>query len=177
MEFTFADILESDAAAVVVPPGSLTGGGTKILLLAFASPVGFAILIVALARTLKPIPVLPRASIGLTGALVGLAPGLLIFDAGPLLPAAPQAAAIFIGIAAITTVIPQLLYTAGSGHAGAGLTAIAGAFELVIALLVGWMLLGDPVLTREVIAGLLIIAALASAVTPLPPWAGSRPQP
>jgi len=172
-----ACVLIIAAAVVVVSPGSLTGGRAEILLVALASPVGFAILIVALARTLKPIPVLPRASVGLTGALAGLAPGLLLFDTGPLLPTAPQAAAVFVGFAAITTVIPQLLYTAGSGHAGAGLTAIAGAFELVVALLVGWLWLGDPVLTREVIAGLLIIAALASAVAPIPSRTRNGPQP
>ncbi len=163
-----ASLLIVAAAVVVVPAGSLSGGRGEILLLAFAAPVGFAILIVALSRTLTPIPLLPRASIGLTGALAGLAPGFLLFDAGPLLPAAPEATAILIVFAAATTVIPQLLYTAGSRHAGAGLTAIAGAFELVVALLVGWLWLGDPVLTREVIAGLLILAALASAVAPVP---------
>lgn len=163
-----ASLMIVAAAAVVVPAGSLSGGQAEIFLLAFAAPVGFAILIVALSRTLTPIPLLPRASIGLTGALAGLAPGFLLFDAGPLLPAAPQAAATLIVFAAATTVIPQLLYTAGSRHAGAGLTAIAGAFELVVALLVGWIWLGDPVLTREVIAGSLILAALASAVVPVP---------
>ena len=169
-----ASLMIVAAAAVVVPAGTLSGGQAEIVLLAFAAPVGFAILIVTLSRTLTPIPVLPRASIGLTGALAGLAPGFLLFDAGPLLPAAPQAAAILIAFAAATTVIPQLLYTAGSGHAGAGLTAIAGAFELVVALLVGWLWLGDPVLTREVIAGSLILAALASAVVPVPASMGGR---
>ena len=169
-----ASLMIVAAAAVVVPAGTLSGGQAEIVLLAFAAPVGFAILIVTLSRTLTPIPVLPRASIGLTGALAGLAPGFLLFDAGPLLPAAPQAAAILIAFAAATTVIPQLLYTAGSGHAGAGLTAIAGAFELVVALLVGWLWLGDPVLTREVIAGSLILAALASAVVPVPARMGGR---
>ena len=172
-----ASLLIVAAAVVVVPGGGLGGGRAEIFLLAFASPVGFAILIVALSRTLTPIPVLPRTSIGLTGALAGLAPGFLLFEAGPLLPAAPQAAAILIVFAAATTVIPQLLYTAGSGHAGAGLTAIAGAFELVVALLVGWFWLGDPVLTREVIAGFLILAALASAVVPVPLWARRRNHP
>ncbi|MDE0703859.1 MAG: DMT family transporter [Rhodospirillaceae bacterium] len=163
-----ASLMIVAAAVVVVPAGTLSGGQAEIFLLAFAAPVGFAILIVALSRTLTPIPLLPRASIGLTGALAGLAPGFLLFDAGPLLPAAPQATAVLIVFAAATTVIPQLLYTAGSRHAGAGLTAIAGAFELVVALLVGWLWLGDPVLTREVIAGFLILAALASAVVPVP---------
>ena len=172
-----ASLLIVAAAVVVVPGGGLGGGRAEIFLLAFASPVGFAVLIVALSRTLTPIPVLPRASIGLTGALAGLAPGFLLFEAGPLLPAAPQAAAILIVFAAATTVIPQLLYTAGSGHAGAGLTAIAGAFELVVALLVGWLWLGDPVLTREVIAGFLILAALASAVVPVPLRARRRDHP
>ena len=172
-----ASLLIVAAAVVVVPGDGLGGGRAEIFLLAFASPVGFAILIVALSRTLTPIPVLPRASIGLTGALAGLAPGFLLFEAGPLLPAAPQAAAILIVFAAATTVIPQLLYTAGSGHAGAGLTAIAGAFELVVALLVGWLWLGDPVLTREVIAGFLILAALASAVVPVPLRARRRNHP
>ena len=167
-----ASLLIVAAAVVVVPAAKLGGGKAEIFLLAFAAPVGFAILIVALSRTLTPIPLLPRACIGLTGALAGLAPGFLLFEAGPLLPAAPQAAATLIVFAAATTVIPQLLYTAGSRHAGAGLTAIAGAFELVVALLVGWIWLGDPVLTREVIAGSLILAALASAVVPLP--AGMR---
>ena len=170
-----ASILIVAAAVVVVQPEGLTGGRAEILLLAFASPVGFAILIVALSRSLTPIPVLPRASIGLTGALVGLAPGFLLFDAGPLFPSAPEATAILIVFAATTTLIPQLMYTAGSAFAGAGLTAIAGAFELVVALLVGWIWLGDPVLTREVIAGLLIVGALASAVAPLPSRAASRP--
>ena len=172
-----ASLLIVAAAVVVVPGDGLDGGRAEIFLLAFASPVGFAILIVALSRTLTPIPVLPRTSIGLTGALAGLAPGFLLFEAGPLLPAAPQAAAILIVFAVATTVIPQLLYTAGSGHAGAGLTAIAGAFELVVALLVGWLWLGDPVLTREVIAGFLILAALASAVVPVPLWARRRNHP
>ncbi|MYG51414.1 MAG: DMT family transporter [Rhodospirillaceae bacterium] len=172
-----ASLLIVAAAVVVVPAGSLSGGRGEILLLAFAAPVGFAILIVALSRTLTPIPLLPRASIGLTGALAGLAPGFLLFDAGPLLPAAPQATVILIVFAAATTVIPQLLYTAGSRHAGAGLTAIAGAFELVVALLVGWLWLGDPVLSREVIAGLLILAALASAVVPVPLRARRRDHP
>ncbi|MXW93527.1 MAG: DMT family transporter [Rhodospirillaceae bacterium] len=172
-----ASLMIVGAAVVVVPAGTLSGGQAEIFLLAFAAPVGFAILIVALSRTLTPIPLLPRASIGLTGALAGLAPGFLLFDAGPLLPAAPQATAILIVFAAATTVIPQLLYTAGSRHAGAGLTAIAGAFELVVALLVGWLWLGDPVLTREVIAGLLILAALASAVVPVPLRARRRDHP
>ncbi len=172
-----ASLLIVAAAVVVVPSGGLGGGRAEIFLLAFASPVGFAILIVALSRTLTPIPVLPRASIGLTGALAGLAPGFLLFDAGPLLPAAPEATALLIVFAAATTVIPQLLYTAGSAYAGAGLTAIAGAFELVVALHVGWLWLGDPVLIREVIAGLLILAALASAVVPVPIGARRRNQP
>lgn len=172
-----ASLLIVAAAVVVVPGGGLGGGRAEIFLLAFASPVGFAILIVALSRTLTPIPVLPRASIGLTGALAGLAPGFLLFDAGPLLPAAPEATALLIVFAAATTVIPQLLYTAGSAYAGAGLTAIAGAFELVVALHVGWLWLGDPVLIREVIAGLLILAALASAVVPVPIGARRRNQP
>ncbi|MCY3830176.1 MAG: DMT family transporter [Rhodospirillaceae bacterium] len=172
-----ASLMIVAAAVVVVPAGKLSGGQAEIFLLAFAAPVGFAILIVALSRTLTPIPLLPRASIGLTGALAGLAPGFLLFDAGPLLPAAPQATAVLIVFAAATTVIPQLLYTAGSRHAGAGLTAIAGAFELVVALLVGWLWLGDSVLTREVIAGLLILAALASAVVPVPLRARRRDHP
>ena len=67
------------------------------------------------------------------------------------------------------------MYTAGSAYAGAGLTSIAGAFELVVALLVGWLWLGDPVLTREVIAGVLIVGALASAVVPLPSRAAGKP--
>lgn len=172
-----ASLLIVAAAVVVVPAGGAGGGRADIVLLAFATPVGFAILIVALSRTLTPIPVAPRASIGLTGALAGLAPGFFLFDAGPLLPAAPEAAATLVVFAAATTVIPQLLYTAGSGHAGAGLTAIAGAFELVVALLVGWFWLGDPVLTREVVAGLLILMALVSAVVPVPVRPGRRDQP
>ena len=70
-----ASLMIVAAAAVVVPAGTLSGGQAEIVLLAFAAPVGFAILIVTLSRTLTPIPVLPRASIGLTGALAGLAPG------------------------------------------------------------------------------------------------------
>ena len=163
-----ASVLIIAAAIVVVPPSSLGGGALGPLLLAFASPIGFAILIVTLARTLTPIPVLSRASISLTGAILGLLPGFLLFEAGPLLPRTTDAALILVGFAAATTLVPQLLYTIGTAHAGAGLTAIAGAFELVVALLIGWIWLGDPVLLREVVAGLLIVAALVSAVVALP---------
>jgi len=163
-----ASLLIIAAAIVVVSPASLTGGAVVPLLVAFAAPVGFAILIVTLARTLRPIPVFSRASIGLTGAILGLLPGFLLFKAGPLIPASVNAAYILIGFAAATTLLPQLLYTVGSAHAGPGLTAIAGAFELVVALLIGWTWLGDPVLIREVIAGLLIISALISAIVVLP---------
>ena len=156
------------AAVVVVSPESIKAGALEPMLLAFASPIGFAILIVALSRTLTPIPVFSRASVGLTGALLGLLPGFLLFEAGPLLPASMNSAIILIAFAAGTTLLPQLLYTVGSAHAGAGLTAIAGAFELVEALIVGWTWLGEPLLVREAISAVLIALALASAVVVLP---------
>jgi drug/metabolite transporter (DMT)-like permease len=56
--------------------------------------------------------------------------------------------------------MPQILTIRGTVLLGAEKTAVFGSAELITALIVGWVILAEPVRTAEIVGASLLIAAI-----------------
>jgi drug/metabolite transporter (DMT)-like permease len=149
--------------AAIVAPGAEAGAPLSAFMIAFAAPVSYAVLLLLLAHRLAPVPLLPRMGLITLGASLVLVPtvGARGFEAlGALGPEGWTGVA---GLVVVCGFVPQLTTTLGVPRAGADRAAIAGGLELVTALAVGWLALGEPVAYREIAGALAIAAAVLMA--------------
>jgi drug/metabolite transporter (DMT)-like permease len=151
-----AAALITAGCAAIVEAGAASGARLSALLIAFASPLSYAVLLLLLAQRLARVPLFPRLGLITLGATLVLAPMAGIGGLGAL---GGLDRAGWIGIAGLVVVcgfVPQLTTTLGVPRAGADRAAVAGGLELVTALAVGWLALGEPAAPREV-AGVIAI--------------------
>lgn len=158
-----AAVLIVAGCAAMVLPGLGAGADPRALLIAFAAPLSYAVLLLLLARRLVALPLLARMGLITLGASLVLVPstGVAGFAVLPDLGATG-----WIGLAGLVVIcgfIPQLTTTLGVPRAGADRAAIAGGLELVTALAVGFLALGEPMALRELAGALAIAAAVLIA--------------
>jgi drug/metabolite transporter (DMT)-like permease len=149
--------------AAIVAPGAGAEAPLSALMIAFAAPVSYAVLLLLLAHRLAPVPLFPRMGLITLGASLVLAPtvGARGFEAlGALGPEGWTGVA---GLVVVCGFLPQLTTTLGVPRAGADRAAIAGGLELVTALAVGWLALGEAVAYREIAGAIAIAAAVLMA--------------
>jgi drug/metabolite transporter (DMT)-like permease len=147
----------------IVAPGATSGARPSALLIAFAAPFSYAILLLLLAQRLALVPLFPRLGLITLGATLVLMPTAGI-GGFPALGAVGRGG--WIGVAGLIVVcgfIPQLTTTVGVPRAGPDRAAIAGGLELVTALAAGWLALGEPMAPREVAGALAIGMAVLLA--------------
>lgn len=149
--------------AVLIPTSSERLPDLGPVLICFISPLSYALLLLLLSRRLTALPILPRVGLIALGASLILLPasGLGGFTAFAAL--GPDG---WLGVAGLVLVcgfLPQLTTTVGVPLAGADRAAVVGGLELITALLIGWIAIGEPIATREIVGALLIGAAMALA--------------
>jgi drug/metabolite transporter (DMT)-like permease len=158
-----AAALITAGCASIVAPGVGAGAPASALLIAFAAPLSYAILLLLLAHRLASLPLFPRVGLITLGASLVLAPASGI---GGFETLRDLGRAGWIGVAGLVVVcgfVPQLTTTLGVPRAGPDRAAIAGGLELVTALAVGWLALGEPMALREVAGALAIAMAVLLA--------------
>lgn len=130
---------------------------------AFAAPIGWAIYLLVLSGPAAAMPTLPKVFAGSCGGTVALLPLAIWRTGGQMMPLT-SSAIIAVGLLTLFTLaIPALLVTWGAPHAGDRATAMIGSVEFVVALGVGWLLMGNDVGLAQLVGITLVVAAAIAA--------------
>lgn len=148
---------------LAVGPIAMSGAMLIALAPAFLAPIGWAIYLLVLSGPAAAMPTLPKVFAGSVGGVAALLP-VVIWDTGiHLMPATSDAATSMAMLTGCTLAIPAVLVTWGSARSGERATAMIGSLEFVVAIALGWLLLGDQLTTTQLCGVLLVLASAGSA--------------
>lgn len=150
------------ACALFVDPANLSAHPLAVLH-AFMAPVAYATLILVISHVLAGIDRLALMAGLFLGTALGSGVGVVFGDPASLLPADMRGLMAAVGLVTIGGVLPQLALTYGAPAVGPARTSILAAFELVVALGSGWLLIGEPFRPVEALSGGLILGAVVLA--------------
>lgn len=153
------------AALLALAPASLPVTSISTLLWSLAAPVAFGFIIVVVSACLKKLSTLERMACAMSGAFIGLAPIASVQNAGDFIPAVADQWIWVFGIAIFTAFLPQLLYSYAAPRVGPTRCAVAGCVEMPTMFAVGWLVFGEALSWREVLAAVLILIAIL--ITPV----------
>ena len=148
------------AASLVFQPGVVTAGQWLPLLGCFLAPLVFAISIHYWSNPRQALAPLQRMRCGLLGHIVVLLPLALLSQPTTWVPASNSGYLWLIALGGLATSLPQYLFTVGAPKVGAEKTSIAGAIELVVALVCSTLVLGGGLDQYQICAMLLVIMAM-----------------
>jgi drug/metabolite transporter (DMT)-like permease len=146
--------------AAILAPGGWTGGDPRLVALCFLAPLSYATLLLLLSRRLVGLPLMARIGLITLGASAIMLPVALAGAQGAVPTLGAQGWAGVLGLVIVCGFVPQLVTTIGLPLAGADRGAIAGVLELATALLVGWLLLGEPATAGEALGAAAILCAV-----------------
>jgi len=147
------------AASLTLSPESLIVEDLPLILGSLLAPISFALMIQYLARPLKPMATNQRMVISLSGTLLVVIPLTLVSGPVDLLPATPEAYAWILAIGVLSAALPQYLFARGAPLAGASSTASLSSLEVVVAMLMAVLVLGQQPDRMQLTAAILIIIA------------------
>lgn len=156
----FASALIVLAALIAGSPALISVDQAPALLISLAAPFGFGFGICVLVHRLSRIPPLARMASISMGSVLGLAPLILASDLSEILPDGPSDWALIAGIAIVTALVPQLIYTVCSPLVGTSRTAVIGSIELPTMFAVGIFAFGEKLTMPQAAACLLVILAI-----------------
>jgi len=148
------------AASLVFQPQQLDARQWLPTLTCFLAPLVFALTIHYWSQPRNPLAPLQRMRCGLLGHMVILVPLAIISQPAVWLPQSNVGYVWIIALAGLATSLPQFLFTLGAPKVGAEKTSIAGALELVIALICGTVVLGNGLNHSQIVAMILILMAM-----------------
>ena len=148
------------AASLVFQPQQLDARQWLPTLSCFLAPLVFALTIHYWSQPRKPLAPLQRMRCGLLGHMLVLVPLAIISQPAVWLPQSNAGYVWVIALAGLATSLPQLLFTIGAPKVGAEKTSIAGALELVVALIGGTIVLGNGLNHSQIVAMILILMAM-----------------
>lgn len=162
------------AGGLILAGASVLLAGTNIgleelapgLLLCLPAPLAFALIIVVLVRKSAGLGTFEKLAVGLAGTVAGLLPLAVIGDPAGLVPAAAGDWLWIAGMAVFSAALPQLLYTAMAPRLPEARVATLGALELPVMVAIGWLALGEALGLTDILAIILIVAAVALAPQP-----------
>ena len=148
------------SASLVFQPQQLEARQWLSTLSCFLAPLVFSLTIHYWSQPRKPLEPLQRMRCGLLGHMVVLIPLAIISQPVTWLPQSNVGYIWVIALAGLATSLPQFLFTLGAPKVGAEKTSIAGALELVIALICGTVALGNGLNHSQIVAMILILMAM-----------------
>jgi len=148
------------AASLVFKPSVFAADQWLPLLGCLLAPLVFAVSIHYWSNPRQALAPLQRIRCGLLGHLVVLLPLALLSQPTTWLPLSNSGYLWIIALGCLATSLPQYLFTLGAPKAGPEKTSIAGAIELVVALLCGTVILGGVLDQYQICAMLLVIMAM-----------------
>ncbi|MEM7221554.1 MAG: DMT family transporter [Pseudomonadota bacterium] len=168
-------VLVLAAATLALAPALLLPDALGPLLLAFAAPITFGFGITILTTKLLALSAVERASGFFVGAVLGLLPLVASLDSSQLIPAAAGDWLLIVGIAIVTSLLPNVAYAYAAPFIGPGRTAMAGSIELPTMFALAWLAFGEALTWPQLIAGALVVVAIV--ITPAVRPVSSHPAP
>ncbi len=147
------------AVMLMLEPAEAAGLSFWSVMLAFAAPVAFALLLNYFARPVEAIAPRSRMSGSLLGHMLILVPAYLISDQPFLLPESDSVLLLILAIGILAAALPQYLFARGCMSASMERIATFSSTEVVFALLFSALFLGTEIGRIEMIASGLILMA------------------
>lgn len=148
------------AAVIAGNPSAVPVGQLPALLFSLAAPLGFGFGICVLVHRLSRIPPLARIASVSLGSFVGLVPLMLMSNADQILPKTTDGWILIAGIAIVSALVPQLIYSVCSPIIGTSRTAVIGSVELPTMFAVSVFAFGEQVTPPQAIACVLVVSAI-----------------
>jgi drug/metabolite transporter (DMT)-like permease len=148
------------AAVIAGNPAAVPSQDLPALIFSLAAPLGFGFGICVLVHRLSRIPPLARIASVSLGSVLALSPLVATSTAAEILPADASAWIMILGIAVVSALVPQLIYTVSSPIIGASRTAVIGSVELPTMFLVGMFAFGETLTIAQLSACALVIIAI-----------------
>ncbi len=148
------------AATIAGNPSAVPVNQLPALLFSLAAPLGFGFGICVLVHRLSRIPPLARIASVSLGSFLGLAPLMLMSDADQILPKDANDWFLIAGIAIVSALVPQLIYSVCSPIIGTSRTAVIGSVELPTMFAVSVFAFGEQLTLPQTIACVLIVSAI-----------------
>ena len=162
--FLTPEILILAASIIAFTPEGLNETAQQALLIAFIAPMAFGLSISVLTDKLHNLSPLQRLAGFTTGASLGLLPLVLNLDIDQVIPQDPTLWKYIIGLALLTALLPQYLYSTLAPIIGPARSAMAGSFELPTMFIIGFMVFGESIGFVQILSGLLVMTAIV--ITP-----------
>ncbi|UWR17138.1 DMT family transporter [Sulfitobacter sp. M368] len=156
----FASGLIFLAAVIAGNPAAVPPQHLPTLILSLAAPLGFGFGICVLVHRLSRIPPLARIASVSLGSVLALSPLVATSTAAEILPTDANTWVMILGIAVVSALVPQLIYTVSSPIIGASRTAVIGSVELPTMFLVGMFAFGEILTIAQLSACALVITAI-----------------
>lgn len=147
--------------AFAVGPISMSGALILALAPAFAAPIGWGVYLLVLSGPAAAMPTLPKVFAGTCGGSVVLLPIVLVTSGWHIVPLTSGAITSLALLTACTFAIPAVLVSWGAARAGERASAMIGSAEFAVAVVIGWLFLGDD-LNRLQMAGIALVLAAAA---------------
>ncbi|HCH24340.1 MAG TPA: hypothetical protein DE179_08600 [Oceanospirillaceae bacterium] len=161
------------AASMVLSPGHLAAKHYGVLVSTFLAPLVVASLIQYLAKPKRKLAVIQRINMSLLGHMLVLLPVVIWHGPDQWMPVTWQGGVWLVALAVFASALPQYLMTLGVAKVGSERTAIAGAAEMVVAMLTGTLVFGHQLSQVQITAMLLVMIAMSIRLEDSPAW--SRP--
>ncbi len=152
------------AAIIAFTPEGMSDAEHQALLVAFLAPIAFGLSISVLTDKLHNLSPLQRLTGFTTGASLGLLPLILNLEYAQVVPDDPALWKYIIGLALLTALVPQYLYSTLAPMVGPARSAMAGSVELPTMFIIGFMVFGESIGLVQVLSGLLVMTAIV--ITP-----------
>lgn len=152
------------ASIIAFTPKGLSEAAQQALLIAFIAPMAFGMSISVLTDKLHNLSPLQRLAGFTTGASLGLLPLMFNLEIDQVIPQDPILWKYIIGLALLTALIPQYLYSTLAPLIGPARSAMAGSIELPTMFIIGFMVFGESIGFVQILSGLLVMTAIV--ITP-----------
>lgn len=156
----FASGLIFLAAVIAGNPTAVPPQQLPTLILSLAAPLGFGFGICVLVHRLSRIPPLARIASVSLGSVLALSPLVATSTAAEILPTDANTWIMILGIAVVSALVPQLIYTVSSPIIGASRTAVIGSVELPTMFLVGMFAFDETLTIAQLSACALVVIAI-----------------
>lgn len=148
------------AAIIAGNPSSVPPNQLATLAISLAAPLGFGFGICVLVHRLSRIPSLARIASVSLGSVLALVPLVVTSTSAEILPQDFDTWMLILGIAVVSALVPQLIYTVSSPIIGASRTAVIGSVELPTMFLVSMFAFGETLTFSQLMACALIVIAI-----------------
>jgi drug/metabolite transporter (DMT)-like permease len=155
------------ACALFVNPSDFSAR-PLIMAHAFMAPVAYATLILVISYVLANLDRMALLAGIYAGTALSSGVNVLVHAPSRLLPSSLDGQLAALGLVTIGGILPQLALTFGAPATGPTRTSVLAAFELVVALACGWLVIGEPARPTELASAALILTAVVLAALARP---------